>query len=181
MNFQPIALLDVTQFQGYLFTKYRDRWRALDREPGWGDASVILLRAPANTALDAWQLDADHVDDPVLAEWKSAKALLNRVRNAASGALGGKPADLGKALIVSLKPGGHIPWHLDEGEYAERHTRFHLAISSNPAAWLLSGADRWQPGVGGLVWVNHRVLHSEVNFGDFPRIHLVVDVRKPDE
>lgn len=185
MSFRPIAFLDTTQFQGYLFTKYRDQWKKFRLRQdtagtAHGQTETILLRGPHDPSLENWTLDVDHFDTPLLAEWKSAQGLLNRVRNACANAIGGQSVTLGKAMLVALKAGGHVDWHVDEGEYAERHDRLHLAIATNPAARLLSGLESINLPVGHMAWMNNRILHGALNLGDWPRIHLIVDVRKPD-
>ncbi len=159
MNIQAIAFLDSWAFSATLFAKYKDRFAGSHHS-----ADFIPLRS-SESAL------------PILAEWKTAKTLLSRLRVAAAPLVGGKTAELGQAALVRLKPGGHIEWGCDETDYLA----LHLAVVPSPGAWVYSGGESAVLPVGQLTFVNHRVLYSAVNFGDHPVIHLVVDVREPQD
>lgn len=185
MNFAPLAFVDTAQATALLVTKYRERFgRDARREKHPNsphhDTQTIILRGPAEG--DDWFADEDQVDYPILKEWKSARNLLARIRVALAPlpSFQGKPVVFGKAMIVTLKPGGFVDWHVDEGEYAAAHDRVHLCLLPSPGAWLYSGGEQVNPPVGQLTYMNNRVLHSAVNLGPVPRVHLILDVRKPD-
>ncbi len=114
---------------------------------------------------------------PILAEWKSAKALLNRLRLMAAAYLNAHDLELGEAALVLLKAQGMVEWSVRESDWAS----LQLCIVPSPSAWVYSGGECSVLPVGQLTFVNRRVLHSAVNFGNHPCIHLVVDVRKPDD
>ena len=157
MNIQPLAFLDTWAFASTLYARYKDRF-------GGDHHSAEIL--PLRTAEDAL---------PILAEWKSAKALLSRLRVAAAPLTGGKTAELGAVALVRLKAGGYIDWSREEGEF---HS-VQLPIVPSPGAWLYSGGEAAVLPVGQLTFVNRKVLYSAVNLGDHPVIHLVTDVREP--
>lgn len=170
-----------------LVTKYRPRFQDDKRRQSYEgsphhDTEMILLRGPEKPDAKNWFDDCPQVNQPILTEWKSARALLGRIKTSLSPLpiMGGKPIELGKVMIVSLKAGGFVDWHIDEGEYAETHLRGHLCLIPSPGAWLLSGGEAAMPAVGVLTYFNNRVLHSAINLGDYPRVHLIVDVRRPD-
>lgn len=184
MNLRSICFLDVSTMTANLIIRHKDKFglhKLRQQAPGSAhhDTETIILRAPPEPSADNWQLDVDHIDYPILKDWKSAKAMLTRIRNAVAPLNGGAPAELGKAMVVSLKPGGHVDWHVDEGEYAEAHDRLHVCLVPSPGAWLYAGGEGAVLPVGQLTWVNNRVLHSAVNMGQNARVHLIVDVRKP--
>jgi hypothetical protein len=119
-------------------------------------------------------------DLPIIAEWLTAKAMLGRFKTGAAALNNGKTLTLGKAWIERL-PGGHgTPWTVEEDTYAQEHIRTRTCMISVPDAYSFSGGDKLLLNVGVINVVEHRVLHSEVNFSTYPRVHLIVDVRRPE-
>ena len=185
MNFRPLAFIDTSHFTAALVHKYKDAW-------GWDehrqkfegsphhDTQAILLRGPKDPTVENWFQDIPQIDYPVLKEWKSARAMLARIKDALQPIVGKAPVTFGKIMVVRLKVGGFVDWHIDEGAYAEKHDRAHLCLLPSPGAWLYSGGEVAQPPVGMLTYMNNRALHSALNTGPVPRVHLILDVRKPD-
>jgi hypothetical protein len=186
MNFRALAFLDTSYVTAALVTKYRDTWgqntarQSFEGSPHH-DTQSILLRGPQNPTVENWFEDIPQVDYPILKDWKSARAILARIKDAVQPLFPGRNIILGKAMIVRLKVGGHVDWHVDEGEYAEKHDRAHLCLLPSPGAFLYSGTEMAQPPVGSLTWINNRILHSAVNMGPVARVHLIADIRKPDQ
>lgn len=185
MNFQTLGFLDVSMLAATLLTRHRklfdvDRRRQeSDKSPHHATRSIFLRLPPgANTVYD-WTADVPHADADILEEWKQAQNVLRKIKHLAAPFVGGQPAELGKAMIVELKPGGTVDWHRDEGAYAEAHHRLHVGLVWSPGAALFCGSEGINPSVGQVVWMNNRQLHSAVNVGANPRVHLIVDVRKP--
>lgn len=183
MHIRPLGFLDASVMTANLLLRYKQHFADDTRRqtaPGSAhhDTEMILLRGPRMPAADNWQADVEQVDQPLLGEWKSAQALLVRLKNLLL--QDGRPAVLGKAMIVKLKAGGHVDWHRDEGAYAEAHDRVHLCLVPSPGAWLYCGGEGANLPVGQLTFVNVRTLHSAVNFGTVARIHLIADIRRPD-
>ena len=157
----PLEFIDTWAFSAALFARHKDRFT--------GDHLAMLpLRSQGGPL-------------PILSEWKSAKALLSKVRNAAAPLLGGKAGVLGEAALVRLAPGGYMEWTCETSEYALAHHRLHLCVVPAPGCCVLSGGESGVLPVGMLTYVNRSVLHSAVNFSDTPCIHLIVDVRAPDD
>lgn len=184
-NFRPLAFLDTSTFTATLVNKYRDEWgKNTQRQAFAGsphrDTNSILLRGPQNPTVENWFEDIPQVDYPILKDWKSARALLARIKDAVQPILGETKAVLGKVMVVRLKVGGHVDWHVDQGEYAAKHDRTHLCLLPSPGAWLYSGGEQYQPPVGQLTWFNNAVVHSALNMGPVARVHLICDIRKPD-
>lgn len=175
----PITVLDVSQIAAFLATKHRSR---LDEAPDplHADTKIILLRGPKKQSPEAWKADVEQVDQPVLKEWKSASAMLTRIRNGAAPFFGGQVPDIGRAYIEQLRPGGKIDWNIETGAYAEAYVRLHLCLVPTPGAFLYSGTQSMCLPWGQLAVVEHRIWNSAMNFGNWPRTHLVVDVRRSD-
>lgn len=129
--------------------------------------------------MENWFEDIPQVDYSILKDWKSARAILARIKDAVQPLFPDRNIVLGKAMIVRLKVGGYVDWHTDEGEYAKVHDRAHLCLLPSPGAWLYSGGEAYQPPVGQLTWFNNRVPHSALNMGPVARTHLICDIRKP--
>lgn len=93
--------------------------------------------------------------------------------------------ELGRAMVVNLKPGGRIIPHADEGAYADRFERFHLVLHSKPGNFFhVEGADGEHTETatmhtGELWWFNHKAPHWVANTSDEPRVHLIVDIVAP--
>ena len=183
MSFTPVAVIDVWGLQASLFGKRQQFSKATARHmPGspHHDSESIVLRGPKADWEDPiqWLADLPHVDAAILKDWKAASNVLSRIRKALI--KDDHVPVLGKAMLVSLKPSGWVDWHIDEGEYAEKHDRFHLPIVTNPGAMLYSGSNQMSPACGILTWINNRQPHCAVNLGKTPRVHLILDVRKPE-
>lgn len=124
--------------------------------------------------------DGEAVDKPILKEWKSARALLQRFKAASSPLLDGTPAELGKVWIETLPGCYGTPWTLFEDDYAQAHIRTRICLVAAPDAYSCSGLDRilLSPGIVNIV--EHRVLHSEINLSVYPRTHLIIDFKRPE-
>lgn len=126
--------------------------------------------------------DSDTAHDcPILDEWKTASAMLKRFRGLASAFLGGEPARLGKVWLEQLPGHSATPWTIEEDEYAQAHIRTRTCIVPSPDAYTLSGLDRVLLLNGVVHVVEHRILHSEINLSSYPRLHLIIDVQRPEQ
>lgn len=142
-----------------------------ERFEGDGDLDTIPL------------LDEDGAKLPIMRGekgWQGANTFLTRFKQAAAPFLGGKPAELGATWIERLRPNGKTPWTvIDEPDWL----RIHVCLSGPPGAWLYCGGEALNGAgmmPGSVVYVNVSALHSAVNFGNAPRIHLVANVRRPN-
>lgn len=167
MNLRGIGFLDLSAFTATFVRTYRERMKD-DANYEGGGAQTLLLRSATT-------------DASFLKEWKTARAVLNKLRNEAAPFLGGKPATLGKAMIVSLKPGSFTQWQWSDDEYSQAHFRLHVCMIPSPMAYVFAGGEAGNLIVGNVTYVNTQSLHSEINLGPCARVHLVVDVRKPEE
>lgn len=132
---------------------------------------IITLRGPMNGSAENWQLDLPNDDESTAAEWIEFRNQLSKFWHPVG-------EMIGKVMLVSLLPGGFVDWHTDEGEYAEMHRRFHVPVTTNPGAIMFAGYESTHIPVGQLTEINNRVMHSAINTGPTPRVHLIFDVRK---
>lgn len=186
MNFIiPVDFIDVSHMAAALVMKHAVHFADDTRRqnaPGSAhhDTETILLRGPlGEVSRKTWYEDVPHADTELLAGWPSARNVLAKIAESHRRRAGLEPV-FGKAMVVSLKAGGHVDWHVDEGAYAEAHDRFHVCLIPSAGAMMYSGGLGLTLPVGQLTWINNRVLHSAINVGFNPRVHLIVDVRKPE-
>jgi len=147
---QPIGYIDASAFTAYYLIKYK---------------AVSILRT-------------EDGDAAVLKEWKSARALLTRIKNRAA-ELRGSPVHLGKAWIETLDPHSGNAWATDPVDYAAEFMRLRIALITAPGCWSFCGAASAQLQVGQVNAFDNRLLSSEVNFSEHPRVHLIVDIDRP--
>ena len=144
------------------------------------DTQTIFLRWSAAQTIEAAFNDLDAVDYPALMDLPEARPLLGESVEAA------RAHTLGRAIIVSLKPGGRITPHADEGAYADHYERFHLCLQSDHGN-LFHVADPANPHIyttaemkpGQLWWFNHKRTHWVENHSNRERIHLIMDMVAP--
>ena len=164
MTIQPLGFLDTSMFTAMYVSKHKER----------ADNGVLQLR-------DFKDGEADAVDLPILREWKSGRAILSRVRNAAAAFLDGRVPELGRAWIEIVPPMAGTPWNTESGDYADVHHRTRTCMIGGPGAMSYCGqvSANLLPGI--VNFVDLRALSSETNTGEYPRVHLVVDVKIPTD
>lgn len=168
-NFTPIAFLDTWEVAGSLYGGNRI---GLFRK---GEPSILPLRGPAP--------NADNPDDELafgnyrqtLGKWPEMKRLIDRLRLIAKPKVG--EVELGLVFLELLQPGEALPWMLSDSAYTARHHRMHLPIRTNPGARMYAGPEAAHVFQNEVTIVNQLARHSAANFGEWPRIHLVVDFR----
>ena len=159
---RPIVFLDTSTLAAYFRVKYSERMHE----------GILMLRDTGE--------DGEVVDRPILKEWKSARAFLSRFKSAAQPFLENQPVVLGKVWIETLPGPAGTPWNLFEDDYHQTHIRTRTCLIPTPDNYTMSGVERVSLGVGMVNLVEHRILHSELNLSVYPRVHLIVDVRRPE-
>ena len=162
MSFQQIGFVETAQATARWAIKYHQQ--AVD--------GALWLRREGD--------DGEIADHPILQEWRSAKALLTRIRNAAAPFFANQAPRLGRAWVEVLGPLAGTAWTCEAGEYADSHLRTRICLIPSPGAVSLAGGASAALQVGWAHVYDPRLLASEVNFGEHARVHLVVDVRRPD-
>jgi hypothetical protein len=142
------------------------------------DTRSIFLRWAADQSLAAVFNDVDAIDYPALNKLPEVRAMIATIAALV------EAEKVGRAMIVSLKPGGVIRPHADEGLYADTYERFHLVLESEPGnTFYLKNGDslpdcaHMEPGE--LWWFNHKRQHWVENKSNADRIHLIVDMVAP--
>lgn len=162
MSFTQIGFLDTANFTATYITRHRDKV----------ENGVLALRVLQGE---------DVVDAAILKEWKSAKALLSRLRNAAAPFFAGQTPDLGKAWLEVLPPRSGTPWGSADEAYGGAHARTRTCLIPSPGGVSFADGASATLQVGWLHAHDPRALASEVNFDPVhARVHLIVDIRRPE-
>jgi hypothetical protein len=139
------------------------------------DTDCIFLRGPRAFTVEDYLYDLGAYDYPAMD--KLASVLVPVLRPLLQDAL--RVDELGRVLIVRLKPGGHIDPHVDEGDYADHYSRFHLALTGDACSTLTAGGETQHFAPGELWWFDHKAEHTAANASDQPRIHIIIDAVTP--
>jgi len=144
---------------------------------------TLILRCQKNWTRENWFDDLPMFDRPVLEKYDSFNALVAQAREKIAGdpiisKLINFSAPLGRMVISILKANSAMNWHIDRGPYAQEHLRFHIPLITNGSAMLYCGHQQGHIPTGVLTWLNVRQYHSAGNWGDFPRAHLIFEVRR---
>ena len=83
--------------------------------------------------------------------------------------------DMGRLLIVNLKPSGHVKKHNDQGAYADHYARFHLVLKTNQWCSQTCGEQKQKFEAGEVWWFNHKKDHTADNVGTTDRVHIIFD------
>jgi quercetin dioxygenase-like cupin family protein len=131
------------------------------------DTETIFLRAPLST-VDVLNV----IDSVTLPAWDvlGMSDFLEPVKTR----IGAR--ELGRVMLVKLKPRGFIRPHRDEGAYARYFARFHIVLSGHCVFYC--GGEEQAMAPGELWWFNHQKDH-EVHNGEQERIHLILDACAP--
>jgi len=135
------------------------------------DTACIFLRGPKSFTPDDYFFDLGSYDYPAVD--LLADSLVPLLQPLLRDVL--KVEELGRVLIVRLEPNGHIESHVDEGEYADHFTRFHLALTGDDGSTLTCGSETVHFAPGELWWFDHKVEHYADNKSEKPRIHIIID------
>lgn len=88
--------------------------------------------------------------------------------------------DLGRARLMRIPAGHHIPPHIDTGDYYLFRDRFHLVLQAPAGIWVQSGDEQVIMREGDLWWFNNKAVHEGWNGGATDCILLVFDALAAD-
>lgn len=92
------------------------------------------------------------------------------------------PMERGRIFFWMLDPGARLPWVAEDSAYSRSSLRVHLPIRTNPAAMMYSGVETAHLLPGQVTRVNTLAPCSAINLGEWPVVHLVIDLRlKPQQ
>lgn len=142
------------------------------------DTHTIFVRWCRKMTIEAVFTDLEAIDYPAKKRLPYIDYLINHVMDAVGS------TELGRVIITSLKPGGVIAPHVDEGAYADHYERFHLVLKSEfgNRFEVLNNSQHgefvWMKQ-DELWWFDHKKEHAAKNMSNEERIHMIVDCVAP--
>lgn len=133
------------------------------------DTECIFLRGPQSffNFFDTTAIDYPRLEQLIEPLMPVLRPVLN--------ALYAKPQELGRVMLVKLKPLGHVKMHTDTGAYADAFERHHVVLSTNERCTYTCGDTTAKHAAGEAFWFDHHQPHHSHNYGSTDRIHLIVD------
>lgn len=139
-----------------------------------GDTENIFLRGPKSLTHNDYFFDLGAFDYPAME--KLVDPLLPILRPVFEKL---QIAELGRMIIVKLKPHGIVGTHIDEGMYADHYSRFHICLQAEEGSTLTAYNESRHFSPGEAWWFNHKSVHFATNDSDLPRIHIIFDAVSP--
>lgn len=133
------------------------------------DTEAIFLRGPREISAGSAFYDLMSIDYPARVKLPEAEPLI-----ALTHELIGKE-HLSRVMVVSLKAGGFITPHRDEGSYAAETVRLHVSLQSDEGNVFTCGFEAVHMRPGDVWWFDHHTKHEVRNNSERERIHLIVD------
>lgn len=118
--------------------------------------------SPLHRGVRTLDLMNDREEAPLLAEWKSAQAFLQKV-SARLKALP-RPADLMNAFVLAFDPGGYEQWHDEDVIDPDAFMRVNILLNPCPTFRLYAGEEMFCPSPWVAIASDHRVPTSMSNF-----------------
>ena len=84
--------------------------------------------------------------------------------------------ELGRAMLVRLRPRGQIYRHIDRGDYYHVRHRFHVMLNSPEGCWLECGGERWATRTGQIIWFDNKCPYEEGNPSGEWSVRMIVDI-----
>lgn len=161
INSQPELWDEITTRQSYVGSAHKD-------------TQTIFLRWCEGQTVDDAFTQIPAIDCPALQKLPEAQSFFEALKNKIG------HVEIGRALIVSLKPGGYITPHIDEGAYADYYERFHFVLYSHKTNLFSCGDDTVEMEMGELWNFNHKNTHWVRNESNMHRVHLIIDAVSKD-
>lgn len=135
------------------------------------DTQCIYVRGPEAFTYEKYMMDLGSYDYPAAHVLRDElvpimKPIIEDILQATK---------VGRVLIVKMKPGGMLVPHIDEGQYADHFSRFHLCLTGGPGSTLTAGDESQHFAPGELWWFDHKAQHTAKNDEPTDRIHVIID------
>lgn len=151
----------------------QETWRQSYPGTAHGDTETVYFKMPTTPA------SREVLFNDLTSEWRKFTPLPVQdidwmVRNYYG-------ADIGRVMLVKLLPGGKVAPHIDEGDYAKHFNRLHVVVNSAEGNWFRCRDEIVKMKEGEVWCFNHQLEHEVGNPTESPRIHLIIDYKKPTE
>lgn len=158
--FQPIAFIDTLYLASSLLSRL-NRFETVDE-----GVREYRVRWPDDNSATGWKQLAPKV-------WPELTTTLRRIGEIGEQLLG--PLQRGRIFLEMLDPAATRRW---QPEITDDWIRVHLALRTNPRAFLYAGAEVASPAPG---WITQARPDCSLNLGEDSRIHLIMDVRRREK
>ena len=135
------------------------------------DTKCLIFRGPREFTMESWM--GSHIAEWSLVTSGPSHAALSEVTRPVHDILNTK--EVGYIMAVSLKAGGHVDLHIDEGVYAEYYDRYHLVLKSEEGNRFYNEDESVWMQEGELWRFDHRSVHYVENNSASDRWHLIID------
>jgi len=174
-NFKQLGKMDVSLIKTELATTKLWNWLSLRKKAynsGHGDVDDIILRFQS---VEKHKEPVNFMDDMECVDYISQDSLpitMEAIKNMTM------HRPIGRIIIASLRPNGKIADHIDEGNYALNHDRYHIVVQTNPSVIFRCDDEEVNMEEGSIWWFDNKKVHSVKNNGTIHRIHIIIDVKK---
>jgi len=125
---------------------------------------------------------SDEADDrfgayPSAQKWIELANLRSEIARRAEGIMPGA-IEFGRIHFEMLDAGARLDWCVEDTPYFARWQRSVLPIRTNPGFLRIAGNEAGSPAQGWLTLVNVRVPNAQINSGEHPAVHLIMDFRR---
>jgi quercetin dioxygenase-like cupin family protein len=174
MNHCLLGSFDVTAVKVEVFNNYDlfflETYRQDHPTSSHKDTASIFLRMCTKESIDDIFNSIQAVTCPQMDDFPKVQKIVTDTVAAVAG------VELGRVMLVTLKPGGVITAHSDEGRYPEYYNRYHVPILSDNCKFTIDGNDLYMRE-GGLYLIDNQLEHSVENLSNQERIHLIMDIK----
>jgi hypothetical protein len=141
------------------------------------DTQCIMFMGPEDLTFEAWQgttiVEPNRsAIDPIAKDYYDTMADVDSMIDA---------FDIGYTMAVSLKAGGVVDEHIDEGIYAQYYDRYHLVLKSEEGNMFYNEDESVWMKEGELWKFDHRAMHYVENNSASDRWHLIIDATTGDK
>ena len=135
------------------------------------DTETIYLRGPTEISPNAMIHSTKAINYPIIQRLPHCVELATYIMQYM------QPKEVGRIVIVNLKPHKSVSAHIDEGEYADYYKRYHVPIKTNSLVHHYSQNDYVIMQKGELWEYAHKLPHHTVNLSDSDRWNMIFDFR----
>jgi hypothetical protein len=109
-------------------------------------------------------------------KWPELRNTVDRLERLAKALYGGE-IERGRIYFEMIDPGASSAWLSEDIDY----DRVHVPIRTNPTALVYVGIECAHLHQGNVTPINPRIKGCATNFGEWSRIHLILDARRAVE
>lgn len=165
MNFQPLGFIEPFD----LVCSLKER---IGLFQGTG-LRTVHLRAPRKSEPD------EYVDTRELQRWPELRAVMERVETVGAEQFKTE-LDYSRIYLEMLDATTGMAPRRGPHPYSQHHLRLIIGLRCNPLSYLWCPPEQRVLSSGEVVLTSPAFWHGAVNMGEYSRINLVLDIRRPE-